>query len=123
MRKAIKPKPQFYAYCFAGLQQIATDLGYNLLLHGSMNRDLDLVAIPWIDSPSSHLELLIAFSENLGAPVLKTPNGEYYFMHTVLPGGRDSYVIDLNRGGEFNNYNDEQYYLDISITPLMLHTT
>ncbi len=116
--KPIKPKPHFYAHCFNGLQAIARNLGYNLVLHGSMNRDLDLIAIPWSDNPQTHLSLLLAFCEYLGVPVLTNTDGAYDFMHSVLPGGRNSYVINLNRGGRFNGYVDEEYYLDISITPL-----
>jgi hypothetical protein len=56
--KPIKAKPHFYAVCLPGLQEIARNLGYNLVVHGSMNRDLDLIAIPWIDEPKEHLELL-----------------------------------------------------------------
>jgi hypothetical protein len=44
---------------------------------------------------------------------------EKYYMYSRLPGGRSSYVINLNRGGQFNGYLDEQYYLDISITPFL----
>ena len=34
-------------------------------------------------------------------------------------GGRNSYVINLNRGGSFTDYIDQEYYLDISVTPLV----
>jgi hypothetical protein len=39
-------------------------------------------------------------------------------MYSVLPGGRANYVINLNRGGRWNQYLDEQWYIDISFTPL-----
>jgi hypothetical protein len=39
-------------------------------------------------------------------------------MYSVLPGGRHSFVINLNRGGRWNQYLDEQWYIDISFTPL-----
>jgi len=118
-KKPIKAKPHFYAHCYYGLMDIAKQKGYNLLLHGSMDRDLDLVAIPWIDEPSSHLELLNSFCEFLGVPLQFRPDSQPEYLHSVLPGGRDSYVINLNRGGRFNGYLDEQYYLDISITPIL----
>lgn len=116
--KLIKAKPQFYAVCFESLQVIAKDLGYNLIIHGSMNRDMDLVAIPWVNEPGSHSDLLKAFCEYLGIKFLTNTKGEPCHFST-LPGGRSSYVIDLNRGGRWNNYEDKQYYLDISITPLV----
>ena len=116
-KKPIKTKPHFYAHCYAGLQAIAKEHGYNLLLHGSLNRDLDLVAVPWIDAPAEHMTLITAFCEYLGVFAADSPKD---FGYSVLPGGRHSYVINLNRGGKFNGYLDEEYYLDISITPLQL---
>ena len=94
---------------------IAKDLGYNLLLHGSANRDMDLVAVPWVNEPASHYELLCAFCSHLG--VLPYDKAES-FGFSMLPGGRYSYIINLNRGGAWNNYFNEEWYLDISITPL-----
>ncbi len=117
--KPIKVKPHFYAHCFYSLSEIAREAGYNLLLHGSMNRDMDLVAVPWIDEPKTHSELLRSFCKHLGVPVSLKTDGTEDWMYSVLPGGRHSYIINLNRGGRFNGYLDEEYYLDISITPLL----
>jgi len=114
--KPVKAKPHFYSVCLSPMQKIAKQHGYNLIVHGSMNRDLDLVAIPWIDEPKSHLELLHSLCEFLG--VHKFDDVQHY-MFTTLPGGRSSYVINLNRGCNYSGYMDAQYYLDISITPLI----
>ncbi len=119
--KPIKAKPHFYSVCFEGLQRIAKDMGYNLIIHGSMDRDMDLVAVPWVDNPRSHTELLNAFCEYLGVPKEEKDSSNVIpYMFKILPGGRSSYVINLNRGGKFNGYLDAQYYLDISITPLVV---
>lgn len=124
--KPIKARPSFYAHCYQSLQQIARSLGYNLLLHGSMDRDMDLVAVPWSDTPESHTTLLQAFNMHINGVEKGTPEGslltvaEACYCYSVLPGGRASYIIDLNRGGRFNGYFDEQYYIDISITPLVV---
>lgn len=115
--KPLKAKPHFYAICFSGLQEIAKLKGYNLVIHGSMNRDMDLVAIPWVDDCSTHVELLGEFCEYLGVPKPYRPINEAEYMYSRLGGGRHSYVINLNRGSKFNGYLDAQYYLDISITP------
>lgn len=117
MSKPIKAKPHFYAVCLEGLQQISKDLGYNLIIHGSMNRDMDLVAVPWVNLPSSHIDLLHAFCEYLG---VEKHNDIKYYLYSLLPGGRHSYVINLNRGGKYNGYLDAEYYIDISITPLVI---
>jgi hypothetical protein len=122
--KPQKVKPSFYAHCYSQLHKIAREMGYNILLHGSLDRDLDLVAVPWIDEPKSHLELLQEFNLYLnGVTCSTTLNTDEdillrSYCFSILGGGRSSYIINLNRGGKFNGYIDEQYYLDISITPL-----
>lgn len=116
--KPIKAKPQFYAVCLKPMQEIAKEMGYNLVVHGSMDRDLDLVAIPWVNDPKSEGEFIQALDMFLRGVKYEDAGIERGYMFSVLPGGRRSYVISLNRGGHWNQYTDEQYYLDISITPL-----
>lgn len=118
MKHSEKPthaKPALYAQYYFQLKEIAESFGYNLLLHGSVNRDLDLVAVPWIDNPKDEFEMIKAMSLHLKGvePVDKDRDSQY----SVLPGGRGSYVINLNRGGAWNDYVDNQYYIDISVTP------
>ena len=111
-------KPGLYAMFFEQLKDIAKEYGYNLLVHGSMNRDLDLVAVPWVDEPRPEQDMIKEFQEYLTGMTLTRPNDEVAY--TILPGGRHSYVIELNRGnrhGEWVRFYDEQYYLDISVTP------
>ncbi len=101
------------------MQEIARSLGYNLIVHGSLNRDFDLVAIPWVNEPATQLELVQELDMYLTG---KKHKNEHQYMHSMLPGGRSSYVINLNRGGFTRDDKilpDEQYYLDISITPLI----
>lgn len=40
----------FYRSILPELRRAARDLGYSLLSHGSLRRDLDLVAIPWVEA-------------------------------------------------------------------------
>ena len=50
-----KPKPGYapvYCALYPGLAEIARAHGYALSVHGSMNRDMDLVCIPWADEVS-----------------------------------------------------------------------
>ena len=120
--KPVHIKPQLYAYYFIILKKIAKDFGYNLVVHGSMNRDLDLIAIPWINDPKPEREMIDLFAFRLGGTIDESLIG-------TLPGGRTSYVINLNRGGYKKNaqgliidpiefVEDPQYYIDISVTPL-----
>ncbi len=114
--KPIAARPRLYAMYFQILMEIAKEMGYNLLVNGSMNRDLDLVAVPWIDNPKSEMELIQAFEMHLSGKYMSDPD---YYMHKVLPGGRNSYVINLNRFRDKDGI-DPQYYIDISITPCLI---
>ena len=123
--KAIQTKPMLYAHYLNLLQEKAREMGYNLVLHGSLNRDCDLIAIPWVDEPKPHLELIqqLDFILTGHDGVYGDRLQQHYYMYTVLPGGRHSYVIDIYRGGyhpDKEGYTpDPQFYLDISVTPLL----
>lgn len=123
--KPTHAKPQLYAYYFFVLKEIAKEFGYNLVVHGSMNRDLDLIAIPWVDDPKPELELIHALSAHITGHQAAEGYEKDVYMMNVLPGGRNSYVINVNRGGYKNMEKehpdfvpDPQYYIDISVTPL-----
>jgi hypothetical protein len=113
-KKPVAVKPRLYAMYFQRLMEIARAKGYNLLISGSMNRDLDLVAVPWVDDPKPEMELIKAFDLYLRGAFMDNPE---YYMYKVLPGGRNAYVINLNRSRGDGGV-DPQYYIDISITPL-----
>ena len=110
-----------YAYYLTLLQDKAKEMGYNLVLYGSLSRDCDLIAIPWIDRPRPHLELIRQLDYIL------TGSDEYMnkiprsYLYSVLPGGRHSYVINIRRSelDDDGNYVDMLFYLDISVTPLI----
>lgn len=121
-KKPIVLKPNLYTIYFQFLKEIAKDYGYNLVVHGSMNRDLDLIAIPWVNDPKPEREMINALTDWIGGSLDESLIG-------VLPGGRISYVINLNRGGYKKSIEgliidpiefveDPQYYIDISTTPL-----
>lgn len=124
--KPIHAKPNIYACYFEAMKIIAKEYGYNLVIHGSVNRDLDLIAIPWIDDPKPEFEMIKELSNYLNGFKSDYP---VQFLYKILPGGRKSYVINLNRGGYKRNNSgeildpvefveDPQYYIDISVTPL-----
>jgi hypothetical protein len=84
-----------------------------------MNRDLDLIAIPWVDNPKSEQKMIQEFQEYLTGFHMTNPEGNIPF--TILPGNRHDYVIELNRGdkhGEWVRFSDMEYYIDISVIQL-----
>ncbi len=119
MNKPIHAKPSLYAFYFELLKEIAISYGYNLVLHGSMNRDLDLIAIPWIQELGSVEEMIKEFADKLGGTIMEqTHEQRHCFAH-----GRLGYVININRGEiEFKKsdkpFVDPEYFIDISIIPV-----
>lgn len=119
--KPIKAKPQLYAAYLFPMQEIARELGYNLIVHGSMSRDMDLVAIPWVDDPAPELALIQELDRFLRGTSYEEWAAPRGYLYNVLPGGRHAYVINLNRRRLWDGArDDEQYYLDISVTPLVV---
>lgn len=111
--KPTKVKPSLYAYIYFDLKNIAYNYGYNLVLHGSLSRDLDLIAIPWQQVVKPHEDMIDEFIDYLGGTILMRDGLKY----TEMYHGRINYIIDLNRNLDKQG-NDLQYYLDISITPI-----
>jgi len=121
--KPIKVKPGMYTLFYIELKAIAEYYGYNLLLHGSMDRDMDLVAVPWRDNPKDEQEMIKEFQKYLKGTVTLTPDNTVHF--AILPGNRHSYIIELNRGdrhGCWTRFEDEEYYIDISVVQLSKQT-
>lgn len=122
MSKTNHIKPGLYTMFYEHMKDIAKEYGYNLLIHGSMHRDLDLVAIPWIDNPKPEQDMIQEFEKYLTGNFVVKPDKTTPF--SILPGGRKSYTISLNRGdkhGEWVRYEDKEYYIDISVTPLIIY--
>jgi len=113
--KPIQIKPGLYCLIYEQLKLIAQEYGYNLIIHGSLQRDLDLIAIQWIDNPKPELEMIQEFQEYLTGRSSISAEG---YSFSILPGGRHNYIINLNRGdrhGEWMRFEDKEYYLDISV--------
>lgn len=125
--KPIHAKPSLYAFYFEELKSIALKYGYNLVLHGSMNRDLDLIAVPWQEELKEVLPMIEEFAEHLGGDIMNFPfradDGKLIEVnpYTTTYHGRMQYVININRGGYIGAryIEDPQYYIDISVIPVV----
>jgi len=95
----------WYAMVYIKLDRIAWRHGYALALHGSMARDLDLVAIPWTDDAEDPEKLVAAFVKFVisGAKVNISPSKPM-----LKPHGRLAYVIPIGFDG---------HYIDLSVMP------
>lgn len=121
-------KPSLYAYYFEALKEIAFEYGYNLVLHGSLNRDLDLIAIPWQEKVEPYFPMIEQFAETLGGEILEESQEDRDVFAAKFH-GRYNYVININRElvmkyngcgkTEIKHYEKPQYYIDISIFPVI----
>lgn len=92
-----------YVILYDRLKHVARQFGYCLAIHGSMIRDLDLVAIPWIKDAAD--------AETLVDGLLKViPDGNISERHIVeeKPHGRRAWVINIGTAGT---------YIDLSVMP------
>lgn len=103
-------RPLYYLSILEGLKAVARTRGYALGLHGSLARDLDLIAVPWIPSASSAKELVAALIQHTGG-CLKAEHASDPFYQDGQPGlkphGRLCWSIQLGQGR----------YIDLSVMP------
>jgi hypothetical protein len=93
-----EPVPAFYGLYFVAMAKTARGLGYALGLHGSMQRDLDVIAVPWTEDAADADALVKALADAHGLRVSEdSPK--------VKPHGRRAYVLAM--GGTF--------YVDLSV--------
>ena len=125
--KPIHAKPSLYAFYFEIIKEIGLKYGYNIVLHGSMNRDLDLIGIPWQEVILDVDEMIDEIAKLIGGEVMmqcrSVENVDGVRFQTTHH-GRKQYVINIHRDFNFHHnamtikkldYKDPQYYLDISI--------
>ena len=73
----------FYQSCLPAIREAARLCGYAIGLHGSLRRDLDLIAVPWVETYKSKNELAAAIQKvacGLHRSTYeweKKPNGRY----------------------------------------------
>jgi hypothetical protein len=128
-KKPTHAKPSLYAFYFEAIKKIGLGYGYNIVLHGSMNRDLDLIAIPWRENVKSHENMVKAIAKFIGGEIMmqlrSTKNIKGVKYQTTYH-GRMQYVININRSISYKHngmvismetFPDPQYYIDISVIP------
>lgn len=94
--------PAYVVGIYPALAAKARELGYALALHGSVQRDLDLIAIPWTDEAVEPIVLINGLCEEFDLETnhpLREPG--------IKPHGRLAWTIPLWWGA----------YLDVSVMP------
>ena len=100
MRRAV---PVLYASLYASMVTEAREQGYALALHGSMTRDMDVIAVPWTQEASDASTLAIALRDEIGGIFA---NGG----PTGRPHGRTVFTIVL----------DGPLFVDLGVMPIDL---
>jgi hypothetical protein len=98
-----KPKPNnapTYMCLYPGLAEIARANGYALAVHGSLARDMDLIAVPWIESPEPPEKVIAAIESQFAIKRI----GEL----TGAPHGRMIQTIGISFG---------ECFIDLSFMP------
>jgi hypothetical protein len=79
-----------YAQLLPRIREAAKALGYAVAIHGSMNRDLDLLAVPWTEDAAAPAALVESVRDAVGGYVIGDVNtrGEVSAEPTRRPHGR-----------------------------------
>lgn len=82
----------------ARVRHVARGHGYAIGVHGSLVRDVDLIAAPWIERASAPDELATAIADELGGAVrarARRAHGRIGYV-VLIPGGKHPNYIDLS---------------------------
>ena len=94
---------QIYTELLPEIRDIAKQHGYAIAVHGSLRRDFDLIAVPWVDDAADPAMLLSGILQ--GLKLNKIWIEQCYATKELNPYGRVSYAIPLGA----------DMYIDLSI--------
>ena len=79
-----------YCALYPELAEIARQYGYALAVHGSLQRDFDLVCIPWVEDVAPPADVVKAMTEKFTFHVVGDP--------TEKPHGRIAWTLSVGFG-------------------------
>lgn len=85
-----------YSQILPRIRAAAKELGYAVAIHGTLTRDLDLLAVPWVDEAAEPMTLVNMIRDSVGGYVIgdRTDERGYISEHpTDQPHGRMSWNI------------------------------
>lgn len=100
----LNPKATFYAVLYSDFRRVAIECGYSLAIHGSMARDMDLIAVAWTEDAVPHEELVAKISNCIGETIWKDKHKTSF---ELKPHGRIAYILDIMG----------DWFIDLSIIP------
>lgn len=97
-----------YAKVIHQLRAKAREFGYSLSVHGSLKRDIDLIACPWIDDAAAPQQLADALREETESICGFSPYGCDGPFPRPKPHGRLCWTIHI-----------DGTYIDLSVMPCL----
>lgn len=85
--------------------KLAREVGYAIGIHGSLKRDFDLIAVPWVDDAVDEFDFILHMKKGLKADLIGSEK---------KPHGRFGIVLQI-KDGYFKN-------IDMSIMPRTIGT-
>lgn len=109
-----------YLSYLPALMKIAQRCGYALALHGSVTRDLDLLAAPWVPNALSPETLVMALQEAMTGT--KYTRKHWRESNGAKPHGRKAYIIWIARladdfEGKSLGHKQGAAMIDLSVMP------
>lgn len=91
-KEQLKPNfgPPYTAALYPGLAAICHQHGYALAVHGSLARDLDLIAVPWAETVSHRDEVIKAITTEFALRLAGEPEWRNH--------GRIAYTLSCGFG-------------------------
>lgn len=99
-----KVRPITYVCHLPRITALAREYGYAIAVHGSLQRDLDLIAVPWSEVATDAETLVLAICQTTGGFILPDREGRD---PSQKPHGRLAWSIHLGAG----------LYIDLSVMP------
>ena len=89
-----------YAALYPGLCEVARSMGYALAIHGTLTRDVDLIAVPWVDDVSPVESLIDALFARIALCVDGTC--DQVDGPECKPRGRQAWTICIDHGASID---------------------
>lgn len=96
-----KVRPIAYVCHLPRITALAREYGYAIAVHGSLQRDLDLIAVPWSEVAVDAETIVIEIAKMVGGFILDSEDA------TKKPHGRLAWKIHMGAG----------LYIDLSVMP------
>jgi hypothetical protein len=101
---------EFYKGWIDPIRDLGWQFGYCMAFHGSLRRDLDVFAVPWIEHAADDQTLAYAVRDLVKGTIHPPP-----YNPKLKPHGRISWVIHFPPIGD--DYTYVHAYVDLSVMP------